>query len=527
MLGPGKGYEYVIDSLPKVVEKYPSVLYLIIGETHPHIREREGERYRKFLKRKIRKLGLENHVKFYDRYHTLSEIIKFLHATDIYICSNTDPNQATSGTLVYALGCGKAVISTPFLHAKEMLEKSSGILAEFSNPDSFAQAILRILSDHKLKTKLEESAYSCTRNMIWTNVALSYMNLFKRYAEMPHAHSKIPKIKLNHLITLTDNFGIIQFAKKTKPDIKSGYSVDDVARALIACSMYIDKIGKDSVLKFMPIYLDFIEYIQDKDGKFFNFVDMYGKADYIHWSEDAHGRTMWALGQVVSNSKISEDLRKRAQGLFIKGLEQAKGMKSPRAVSFTIQGLYSYNLAFPSKSNLNIIRSLADHLVSIYGDNSSKDWNWFEQYLTYANGKLPESLFYAYLATKEKRYLKIAEASLEFLSKVTSKGSTFHPIGHDGWYMRNGHRAHFDQQPIETSSMVQCFSLAFKVTGKKKYKTKTKTTFSWFLGKNRLKRTIYDETTGGCHDGLGSEAINLNQGAESTLVYLIARLSLP
>jgi len=526
MINSGKGYEHVIDALPRVVEKFPNILYLIIGETHPVVRKQEGEQYRNSIIKKVEKLGLQKNVKFYNKYVTLKEIVQYLQATDICICSNKEPNQITSGTLAYAVGAGRAVISTPFLHAKELITPHNGILAKFNNPDSFADAIIKILSDAKLKEGMEHNAYANTRHMTWNNVALAYNDVFNKYVDLSEKYgARIPNVKLNHLIRLTDNFGVIQFANNIKPDISSGYTLDDNARAMIACCMEhsISKNKHNPAL--IKKYLGFIKHTQQDDGKFHNFVDYNRNVNMKDWSDDPHGRALWALGFLM-NTGVSEELKKEAKKMFDMASVFIDKVKSPRAVAFMILGLYFYNKSKPSPENVNKIKGLANYLVALYKACSSDEWKWFEEYFTYSNSKIPESLFYAYLATQEKEYLNIAESSLGFLSSITFESGVFAPIGHNGWYFKNGKKAYFDQQPVDTASMVQTLILANEVTGKDNYLKDSIAAFHWFLGRNSLNQAVYDESTGGCHDGVGEFTINLNQGAESTISYLLARLSL-
>ena len=527
LMGSNKGYESVIDALPEVVKKFPNILYLIIGATHPVVRKEKGESYRNFLEKKVKELGLHKNVKFYNKYVTLSEIKKYLKAADIYICSNNNPDQAVSGTLSYAMGCGRACISTPFLHAKEALDKGKGILAEFNNPKSFADGILRLLSDASLKKNIEINAYTRTRHMTWPNVALAYMKTFDKYGRLSENYEKIfPKIRLKHLIKITDNFGVIQFSNNTTRDKGSGYTLDDNARAMIVSCMHYSVFKNDARLKSINIYLDFIKYVQQSDGKLLNFVDINKKINLKHGSEDAYGRAMWSLGFLLSTEDIQDEIKDKAEKIFLSSLNVTDNIKSPRAAAFIILGLYFYNKFKSSSENITKITKLSKHLVSLYKNSASDDWIWFEKYLTYSNSKLPEALFYAYLATNNKEYLEIAESTLKFLSSITFKDGIFMPIGHKGWYLKNGNRAYFDQQPVDTASMVQTLILAYKITKNEKYKENAITAFHWFLGKNFLKQSVYDETTGGCYDGIGESSINLNQGAESTISYLLARLSL-
>jgi glycosyltransferase involved in cell wall biosynthesis len=526
MLNSGKGYEHVIDALPKVIEKFPDVLYLIIGETHPVVRKEQGEEYRNFLERKVKELNLQKNVKFYNKYVKLKEILMYLQATDISICSNNNPNQITSGTLVYAMGAGRVVISTPFIHAKDIVKPSRGILAEFNSPDSFAEAIIKVISNPRLKLSMEKDAYSYTRIMTWTNVALSYMRQFNKLIHRNTKHEEVlPKIKLNHLIKLTDDFGMIQFVDNTTPDLSSGYTLDDNARALIVCGIYCSKFKCNKRIELIDIYLDFIEYVQQEDGKLMNFVDYKRNINMSQWSDDAHGRGIWSLGFLLSLKEMPDYFKKKAKRIFTKAINAIESIKSPRATAFIIFGLYYYNLENPSEENIIRIKELATHLVNIYHDQSSEEWTWFETYLTYSNSRLSESLFYAYLATKEEEFLEVAKKTLDFLICTTLNNGQFAPVGHDGWYFKNGKKAYYDQQPVDTAAMVQTLLVANKVTGEEKYLKKAIVVFSWFLGNNALNQMVYDESSGGCHDGVGQHSINLNQGAESTISYLLARLS--
>ena len=527
MMNPGKGYEHVIDALPKVIKKFPHILYIIVGETHPVVRKKEGEQYRNFLEKKVKELGLEKNVKFYNKYIPLKEIVQYLQATDIYICSNNNPHQVVSGTLAYAVGSGRAVISTPFLHAQELVTPDRGILAGFNSPKSFADAIIKIISSPKLKNSMEKNAYANTRHMTWDNVALAYMSVFKKHINISKKDGvKIPKIKLNHLINLTDDFGLVQFTNNTIPAMSSGYTLDDNARAMIVCCMHYTIFKNKSTLSLIKTYMNFIKHAQQGDGKIYNFAGYNKTVNLKHWSDDPYGRALWSLGFLINTKEIPPGLKEEAEQIFSKASPLINSIKSPRAVAFIILGLYFYNKSKPSPENIKKIKGLADYLVMLYQTYSSSEWQWFEEYLTYSNSKLPEALFYAYLATKNKEYLEIAKSSLDFLSSVTFENGMFAPVGHDGWYFKNGQKAHFDQQPVDTASMVQTLLLANKITKEKHYLKDAITAFQWFLGKNFLNTMVYDESTGGCHDGIGRYSINLNQGAESTLSYLLARLYL-
>ena len=523
MMDRGKGYEQVIESLPDIVKQFPNLLYLIVGETHPLIRKNDGEEYRNYLTRKIKKLGLENHVKFYNKYLTLKEIIKYLKATDIYISSCTDSNQITSGTLSYAMGCGRAVISTPFLHARDIVNEERGLLVKFENPNSFKKAILHLLENPNIRKKMDKNSYYYTRHMTWPNVAIQYCALFRNY--MGQDLESLPKIDTSHLIKLTDNFGVIQFAIQSDPDISSGYTLDDNARALLVCTKHYEKFKEYDQLSMIRIYLDYLKYVQNEEGKLYNFVDEHKKLRK-DWSEDSQGRAIWTLGYLISSPDIPQDFKKDAEEILTNSLKVSYLIKAPRAMAFAIQGLSFYNQYKNSMEIRDLINNFASKLVALFEDNSSGSWEWFEHQLTYANSKLSEALLYAYLSTGERNYLDIGLKSLRFLSNETFENNIFIPIGQRGWYIKDKKRSYYDQQPIEASYMVQTLILAYNITKEDIYKNLAFQTFQWFTGKNSLNQVIYNEVTGGCHDGLGKNSINLNQGAESTISYLLARLSL-
>jgi len=529
MMSPGKGYENVIASLPEVVKKYPNLLYIIVGETHPNIRKIQGEEYRNMLMSVIKKHKLEKHVKFYNKYVTLEEIISYLKASDIYISSGANLNQITSGTLAYAMGCGRAVVSTPFLHAIDSLDKKKGLLVNVNEKDSFKKHIIYLLDNPKIRKDMETNSYYASRNATWPNVTHAYMKVFKKYMSISNPEIRnLPQIKTDHLLTLTDKFGIIQFADQTTPNITSGYSLDDNARALLVCAMHYEKFRQYEQLKLINTYLDYIKYVQDPEGKLYNFVNKKKIVNFKKWSQDAHGRALWALGYLYSSENIPNDFKEQVAEIFQRAIAplEKNEIDSPRAMAFTIKGLYFFNREINSPKITNYIQRLASKLEGLYNENSSHGWNWFELCLTYANSKLPEAMIYAYLSTRDKKYLDVGLASLDFLISKTFKRTMFIPIGEKGWYQKDGERAMFDQQPIDVAYMVETLILAYQITGYERYKKNAIDSFQWFLGKNMLKQVVYNEQTGGCHDGVGETSINLNQGAESTLSYLIARLSL-
>jgi len=529
-LSPGKGVEYVIEALPKVVEKFPNVRFLIAGVTHPVVLEQEGENYRNFLTKKVHQLGLNKYVSFYNTYFDVNKLLQFLEATDVYISTSLNPNQAVSGTLSYALGSGRSIISTAFAQAKQDITKEVGILIDFKNPQAFTDAIIKLISDNELCLQMGKNAYFRTRHMTWENVAHSYMKYFSQFApELTMGQRKLPSIKLEHLVKLTDNFGIIQFAKLTEPDLSSGYTLDDNARALIAASLHYKKFRTKSALKLVFTYLNFLYQVAKPDGYFNNYINsnhIIDKQRNIQEnSEDPSSRALYALALVSITKEIPKRFRKQAHSLFEKSFQKNITFSSPRAIAFYIKALHCLLSKWKEPKTLAVLRSCCEQLIILYEKSCSLDWEWFEHYLTYSNAILPEALILGYKITGEKRYLEVSEKTLDFLIKHTFKDNTYIPIGQSGWFPKEGTRQYFDQQPEDTTATVEALNVMFQVTNEKHYKELAHIAFNWFLGDNVLGQVVYDRTTGGCYDGIGEKFINLNQGAESTISYLFARLS--
>lgn len=527
MMSVNKGYKYMIEALPPVVKEHPELLYVIVGATHPNIRKHEGEKYRNSLIKLIKNLGLENNVKFYNRFAPLSEIVQFLKACDVYVHSSYTPEQITSGTLSYAMGCGRAIISTPFLHAQDMVNNERGILTKkFRNAAAFSEALLELLKDKGRLKEIEQNNYEFTRSMTWPNVALAYGDIIKNHIEMPEVYfEQLPKLNTAHLRRMTDGFGMMQFAKYATPHLSSGYTLDDNARAFTVAAKLYAKTGKKAFLDLAKTYLSYMKYVQDDDGRFFNLVSKDKNVVRDSWSEEAHGRAMQALGAVIPSQALPYDVKTEAEALFHKAIPVTSEIHAPRALASIIIGIYNYNKENYSEELVRTIDKFAERILELYRENASESWKWFEKALTYDNSKIPESLLYAYMSTRQQKYLEVAIESLNFLMSKTFEEGIFVPIGQNGWYKKDGERAYFDQQPIDAASMVHTLALAYKVTRKQEYERGAYAAFQWFLGKNTLKRTVYDEKTGGCYDGLDKDSANLNQGAESTLAYLSARLN--
>ncbi len=536
LLNPGKGIEYVIEALPPVVEKFPNVLFLVAGVTHPVVLEQEGEKYRNFLIKKVYELNLNKHVLFFNTYFDLNKLLRILEATDLYISPTLDPNQTVSGTLSYALGSGRPVISTAFAQAKEDITDEVGRLIDFKNPQAFTDAIIKLLNDAPLRFEMSRNAYFRTRKMIWENVTLSYLRYFSKLVpELGLGQRKLPPIKLTHLAKLTDDFGMIQFAKFTQPDISSGYTIDDNARALVVAALYYKKFKTPALLKLVCIYLNFIGRMARPDGYFDNYVNELRVVDEQRnreeSSEDASARTLYSLAQVAISKEMPKRFRKKAHIMFENSFRKNIAFSAPRAIAFYIKGLYFLLSKWKEPETLGALINQCEQLVNLYNKNHSPDWEWFESALTYSNAILPEALLLGYKITGEKKYLKIAKITLNFLIKhsfaASSRGEKddiYIPIGQSGWFPKGGERQYFDQQPEDVAATVEALNTMFEVTNDRRYRELANIAFNWFLGDNLLGQVVYDWTTGGCYDGVGEKFINLNQGAESTISYLLARL---
>lgn len=525
LLSRGKGIEYIIRALPEVIKKHPSALYLIIGETHPVVRRNEGEHYRIELANLVTKLGLKKHVKFYDQFLDLSDLIEFLKATDIYISTSINPNQAVSGTLSYALGTGRAVISTDFAQAKEIITEDIGRLVPIKDSSAVTKAISDLLRDKNKLKKMHKSAYDATRSMLWSNVAKEYSDLLTQVV--------LPHINLRHLRKMTDDFGLFQFAKVGIPNKDFGYTLDDNARALIVCSQLASKRHKPKGINLLTsIYLDFIEACQQPDGTFQNYIGYIDKKPTLQNRHedlsDAESRAMWALSEIMANPLLHINTRNKAKKIFLLALSHASNFAHLRSKAFIIKSLATALKILPehNKKILDLIEQISASLVLALKANSNKSWQWFENYLGYNNALLSESLLIAGSLLQNEEYIKLGRSSLQFLIDQTFTTNMYLPIGHSHWYKQNENRSHFDQQPEDPASMIIALTTVYKITGLLRYKNLANKCFSWFLGNNSLHQSLYNYETGGCYDGLHPDRVNLNQGAESLISYLLSRLAM-
>jgi len=530
LLGEGKNIETGLRSLRKIVEHTPNALYLIIGRTHPNLIIDGVDTYREKLEAIVNELDLHDNVRFINQYLETEELLSYLQATDIYMFTSKDPNQAVSGTFSYAMSCACPIVASKIPHTKEVLTEDSGILVDIGDEEQFADAAIKLLSDENLREEMGKSAFRKTRASSWENIAIAHINTYNKLIEdSTEIKFTYPSIELAHVKKMTTELGIIQFSKISIPDLSSGYTLDDNARALVALCMHYRLTEDKADLPYILIYLDFIERCQKPKGNFMNYVDEHNR-EHIEQNaevnlEDSNARGIWALGTVVSIGNIlPEAITKKASKCLLNSLKWAETIQSPRSIGFATKGLYLYHSAVPNLYVAAIINKLNAKLLSNYEIHASKDWRWFENYLTYGNGILPESMLFAYLVTNKPIYKKVALESLEFLISKTYKGDNFKVISNNGWYHRDSEPAEYGEQPIDVAYMIQTLNSFYSAFKTPEYKRQMKIAFNWFLGKNHLSQIMYNPVSGGGYDGLEKDNVNLNQGAESTVCYLTSRL---
>jgi glycosyltransferase involved in cell wall biosynthesis len=533
LLSAGKGIETTLTALPAIIEDYPDTLFLVIGKTHPSVVKQEGEAYRDKLELMVDSLKLRKHVRFINRYLTLTELLEYLQLTDIYLFTSKDPNQAVSGTFSYAISCGCAVISTPIPHAVEVLQKDAGLIIDFGNAPQLSDAVISLLKDDQLIKRISLNGLQRMAPTAWENSAIAHAVLFEKLSKnkTPLKYN-VPPINRDHIKRMTSNFGMIQFAKVNQPDICTGYTLDDNARALVAICQHIEMTGDTEDLKYIAIYYNFIKFCLQPKGNFLNYVDEgkeFTEQNSTTNLEDSNGRAIWALGYLISiGSLLPEALENDANLTLKKALLNTRQIHSSRAMAFIIKGIYYSNCKIKTIDNVMLIKELANRLVQMYRHEATAKWCWFESYLTYGNSILPEAMLCAYLATGVGVYKEIAKSSFDFLLSLTFTKERIKVISNKGWLKKQEHPAKKvigGEQPIDVAYTILALSKFYTVFKDENYFNKMTIAFNWFLGNNHLHQIIYNPCTGGCYDGLEEKNVNLNQGAESTVSYLMARLA--
>lgn len=541
LIGPGKGIEHVIEALPGIVANHPDVIYLILGATHPNLLAKEGERYRMSLERLAADLGMKEHIIFHNSFVSMDDLKEFIGATDIYITPYLNEAQITSGTLAYVFGAGKAVVSTPYWHAKELLADGRGELVPFSRPEAITGAVCGLLDDTERFEKIRENAYSMGRGMIWTAVAERYLESFRHacadrkvtprtaFADwtLNSRPQELPPLRLDHVERMTDGTGIFQHAIFNVPNFHEGYCTDDNARAFILCNV-LDDLGDlppSKILeRFSTCYLAFLAAALDyESGRFRNFMS-HGR----QWledigSEDSHARALWATGTGAGRARDTGHIRLCKQ-LFEKGLPAVAAFTSPRAWTFSLLGIHEYLRSHSDEPEIHEMRELlTNKLLGLWENCATDDWPWFEKSVTYDNARICQALILSGQWMPHQRALEVGLKSLSWLTSIqTTQVGHFRAIGSNGFYVKDGARADFDQQPVEAQAMVSACQEAFRSTKDPKWSDEARRAFEWFLGRNDLGVSLYDFSTGGCSDGLHVDRVSENQGAESTLAFQLS-----
>lgn len=522
LLSPNKGIEYMINALPRIVQKVPNTLYVLLGATHPHEIASHGEIYRWGLETLAKSNGVEQNVMFVNQFVDIEELTQYIAAADIYVTPYLNENQSTSGTLSYAFGAGKPVISTPYWHAAELLKDGKGILVPFANPKAIATGAIELLTNEQQRKEISETAYAMGREMVWSNSAKLYMKSFEE-AYTKERSTNGSAMNLDHLYKMSDSTGIFQHANLSTPNLQEGYCTDDNARALIL-AVLLDQLEENPkrVRTLATTYTKFLEgaYIADTRS-FHNFLSVDHLWLDTQGSEDSHGRTIWALGTAIGREPhwSSQQL---AEELFIKALPTVTSFTSPRAWAFSLIGIDEYLNRIKDPLAIGIREELVKRLAVLFDKVAVPGWVWFEESLTYDNAKIAHALIVSGSSMGDRLIFERGIRALRWLVDVQTTQGHMRPIGNAGFYPHYGPRADFDQQPIEAQSTISACLAAYRITGDPWWYEQAERAFSWFLGNNDLDTALYDNQTGGCNDGLHQDRHNKNQGAESTLAFLLS-----
>ncbi len=539
LLGPGKGMEDVITALASVVKEYPDVMYIILGATHPNVKRQFGESYRNMLENLVKKYGLEQNVMFINRFVENKELLEFLLMSDIYVSPYHNKEQIVSGTLTYAMACGKAVVSTPYWYAEELLADEKGILYPFKDTDALAKILVDLLQDENKRNKLRKNAYDAGRELTWSKTAKKYAAVFFKsideFKGTPYTETTtksrilpaLPEVNFTHLWNLTDDTGILQHATYSIPNPREGYCADDNARALLVTVMDKLMFNDAKVDPYINVYMRFVYNSYNKDiGLFRNFMSYDRKWLDEVGSEDCNGRVIFVLGYIIKNMDANSIVG-LTKSMFDESIQNMQDFKSPRTLSYLIMGCIFYLTKFSGALDIKkICTKLIQRLYESYLISKKDDWLWYEDYLTYLNGRLPHAMLTAGELLNNKKFIDVGLESLTWLyAQLSDNGNKYISlIGNDGWYTRGGKKAKYDQQPIEIPSLIDACHKAYQLTKDTVWIDRISMTFSWYLGNNERQEPMCDFSNGGCFDGLNSTMINQNQGAESTISWLLALL---
>lgn len=535
LLSPNKGIETVIRALPTVVDSFPDLVYFVVGATHPAILRREGEAYRTMLAREAEKLGVREHVVLRGQFVSAEELREYLQAADIFISPYLNEAQVTSGALSYAMGAGAAVVSTPYWHAQELLSNKRGRLFPFKDHAALSVALLELLRSPEELRRVRTAGFEFARLMAWPRIGDVYVEVIEQTLERcmqqpqlpvrsPALAITLPELRLDHLRRLTDDTGVIQHATYSVPARRTGYCVDDNARALIV-ALYADRLQSSAETRgLVTTYLSYLHGSQEEDGSFRNFMSYERALESAPPSDDCTGRALWALG-LAADIAQDDGCRLLARDMFMRALPHGRAL-GPRGTAQCTLGVARL-LAVDASSELrSVLDSLVAKLRERYRANATADWCWFEPTLTYDNALLPLALFVAYGVTADRATLRDARESLEFIEEICFAGTRLQLVGNTGWHSMGGEKPCADEQAIDAAAFVLAFHAAYQATNDRHYLRRMREAFAWFLGANRLGVPLYDFATGGCRDGMGLSHVNQNQGAESTICFLMSLLKM-
>src|SRR5713226_939094 len=537
LLSPNKGIEIMLGAMPSIVKSCPNAVYVILGATHPNLVRDQGEAYRDSLIARVRELGIGDCVVFFNQFVDQATLLNFISMCDVYVTPYLNEAQMTSGTLAYSFGLGKAVVSTPYWHAKELLSDGRGILVPFGDAKAVSTEIAGLLTNDIRRHSMRKRAYAASRSMTWVLMAKRYLAVFETARErarpgisapvdpivsLSKGHG-IPEMRIGHFLSLCDSTGMIQHAVHSVPDRSHGYCVDDNARALLF-SCALSNSGEAQLSETMTTrFAAFIQRAWNPDTRRFrNFMTYDRRWLEESGSEDSHGRTLWALAECARND-ADPSRRRWAAALFKTALPVVEEFSSPRAWAFSLLGLDAYcTLAVGDVLANRLRRLLADRLMSLMAVTKTKDWIWFEDLLAYDNARLPQALIQTGLTTQTGPYVEVGLRSLRWLMSLqTTSSGCFRAVGTKSFGKVRQKPEAFDQQPVEASATISACLAAWRAEDGTEWPAGAMRAFGWFLGENDLQTTLIDPDTGGCSDGLHPDRPNENKGAESVLSYLL------
>jgi glycosyltransferase involved in cell wall biosynthesis len=534
LLSPNKGIEVMIDAMPAILRRRSDAVYVVLGATHPNLVRHDGEIYREGLKRRARELGIESHVVFLDQFVDQATLLDFISMCDVYVTPYLDEAQMTSGTLAYSFGAGKAVVSTPYWHARELLAGGRGVLVPFGDAIATGKEVTELLTDDLRRHAMRREAYSYSRTMTWQRTAECNLDVYAAAASTYRSKSAAvnkppslspapPQIILTHFLSMCDDTGLFQHAVYSVPDRTHGYCVDDNARALLlACAL--NAPGEERLSEELTAHI--AAFVQNSwnpvTRRFRNFMSFDRRWLEESGSEDSHGRALWALAE-CGRSDANGPRRKWAAALFAEALPATESFQSPRAWAFTLLGLAAFRASFPQGPCVKRLQCLlADKLSSLLAATHRQGWEWFEEELAYDNARLPQALIVTGVSAGLAAHTAAGMKSLCWLMRLqTTDTGIFRPVGSESFGRKRAPPRAFDQQPVEAAATISACLAAWRVDGDIKWKTDAERAFEWFLGSNDLSVLLVDLETGSCCDGLHPDRVNENRGGESVVSYLM------